>query len=88
MAHIKNAAAFRFLAVSPDHQGQGLGRFLTELCIQKTKDLGFSRLIIHSTKAMQVARGMYERLGFKRYPEIDFSLGNFQIYGFKLDLLD
>ena len=43
-------------------------------------------MYIHSTESMKIAWGMYERLGFSRYEEIDFNQGELEVFGFKLDL--
>lgn len=82
----KNAAGFRLLAVDPEAQGQGIGKRLTEACIEKATDSKRAQLIIHSTKAMQTAWKMYERLGFKRSPDLDFLQGELEVFGFRLQL--
>ena len=43
--------------------------------------------MLHTTRMMQTAWAMYERLGFVRFPEIDFRQGNLDVYGFQLNLL-
>ena len=80
----KDAAGFRLLAVDPAARGQGIGRLLTTACIQKAKDARHQQLIIHSTKAMQTAWGMYERLGFTRSEDLDFMQGPLPVFGFRL----
>ena len=35
---------------------------------------GKARIILHTTRIMQTAWAMYERLGFVRFPEIDFQV--------------
>ncbi|QBZ98274.1 GNAT family N-acetyltransferase [Flavobacterium sangjuense] len=79
-----NAAAFRLLAIDPETRGQGLGKLLTEACIQKAKDKKLSQVIIHSTKAMQTAWKMYENIGFKRSEDLDFMQGELPVFGFRL----
>jgi GNAT superfamily N-acetyltransferase len=79
----KNAAGFRLLAVSPDARRGGVGKLLTQACIDKAKD-NHKQLIIHTTKAMQTAWGMYERMGFKRSEDLDFMQGELAVYGFRL----
>ncbi len=82
----KNAAGFRLLAVDPAAKGLGIGKLLTNACIQKAKDLGLSQVIIHTTKAMQQAWKMYENLGFKRSEDLDFLQGELPVFGFRLYL--
>jgi GNAT superfamily N-acetyltransferase len=82
----KDAAGFRLLAVAPSARGMGVGKLLTLACIQRAKDAGHRQLIIHSTKAMQTAWRMYEKLGFKRAEELDFMQGALPVFGFRLSL--
>ncbi|TYP70421.1 GNAT family N-acetyltransferase [Aquimarina intermedia] len=85
-AHEKNAAGFRLLAVHPSHRGYGLGKLLTQACIDKAKKQGHNTLVIHSTKAMQLAWAMYERMGFLRANDLDFLQEELPVYGFRLHL--
>lgn len=80
----KNAAGFRLLAVAPDARGLGIGKLLTERCIEKAKDNKLSQVIIHSTESMQTAWKMYERLGFERSLDLDFIQGKLPVFGFRL----
>ena len=80
----QNAAGFRLLAVSPQARGQGIGKLLTIACIEKAKERKLSQIIIHSTKAMQIAWKMYEKIGFKRSEDLDFMQGELPVYGFRL----
>jgi GNAT superfamily N-acetyltransferase len=82
----KNAAGFRLLAVDPATRGHGLGKVLTHACIQKAKDQQLGQMIIHTTKAMQTAWGMYEKIGFKRSTDLDFAQGDLLVFGFRLKL--
>jgi GNAT superfamily N-acetyltransferase len=82
----KNAAGFRLLAVDPQVQGKGIGKLLTQACIQKTKDQQLPQLIIHSTKAMQTAWKMYEAIGFRRSADLDFKQGELEVFGFRLEI--
>ncbi|MGD0083839.1 MAG: GNAT family N-acetyltransferase [Acidimicrobiales bacterium] len=65
------AAGIRMLAVRPDRQGAGVGRALTEECIARARADGRSKVMLHSTEIMEVARGMYGRMGFEETPELD-----------------
>ena len=59
---------------------------LTLYCIDLAKKESQQQLIIHSTKAMQIAWSMYEKLGFKRSEDLDFKQSDLQVYGFRLYL--
>lgn len=82
----KNAAGFRLLAVSPAARGQGIGKLLTLECINKAKEAKLEKVVIHTTKAMQTAWKMYEKLGFKRSLDLDFAQGDLEVFGFRLVL--
>ncbi len=84
--HKQQAAAFRLLAVNPKIRGKGLGKLLVNACFEQAGKEGFSHLVIHSTKYMMVAWKMYERMGFVRFPEIDFEKSGVQVYGFRYSL--
>ena len=79
----KGAAGFRLLAVHPESRGSGLGKALTQSCIDRARQEGLRKLVIHSTKAMMTAWKMYERMGFKRATDLDFMQGELQVYGFR-----
>lgn len=83
---IDKASGIRLLAVGNNARGLGVGKSLTQVCIQEAKDNGHSQVILHSTKVMNVAWAMYEKMGFKRFEQLDFELHGFSIFGFRLDI--
>jgi GNAT superfamily N-acetyltransferase len=83
---ISNAAGIRYLAVKSDFRGNGIGRSLTAFCVDRARELGKSAVILHTTRPMATAWAMYTRMGFQRYPEIDFQQGNLEVFGFRLGL--
>ena len=85
-AHVTDAAGFRMLAVGPERRNHGLGRALTTACIQRARELGRSQLVLHTTEVMQLAKGLYVRMGFKRSPDLDFGPDGFTVLGFRLKL--
>lgn len=64
---------FRMLAVDSSAQGRGVGRALVEHCLRRTGEIGAVATVISTVPTMAVARGMYERMGFVRTPERDWS---------------
>jgi GNAT superfamily N-acetyltransferase len=64
--------SIRLLAVRPEFRGSGLGRALTQACIDRARDEGAPGIALGTTKLMEVARAMYERMGFVHHPEFDF----------------
>jgi GNAT superfamily N-acetyltransferase len=83
---VRDAAGIRLLGVSPKHRRLGTGKALTLACIQLAQEHGHSQVILHTTKAMQVAWQLYERLGFQRSPDLDFLQGELPVFGFRLRL--
>ncbi len=65
--------AFRLLAVDPSARGKGVGRKLTDACIERARGKGAPAVGLHTTAPMAVARAMYERMGFERAPQYDFN---------------
>lgn len=63
----------RLLAVSPAARGSGAGRRLMEECIRQARAAGATALTLHTTDMMRVAMQLYERMGFERAPDLDFS---------------
>jgi GNAT superfamily N-acetyltransferase len=84
----QDAAGFRLLAVDPQVRGKGVGKMLTLHCTEKARERGAGQMIIHSTRAMQTAWAMYERMGFRRSSDLDFIQGELPVFGFRLILKD
>lgn len=82
----KESAAFRLLAVSNEARGLGIGKLLTNACIDKAKSNGLDQMIIHTTDAMKVAWGMYEKMGFVRSEDLDFFQVGMPVLGFRKKL--
>ncbi len=79
-------AGIRLLGVIPKERGKGIGRMLTEECIRRAKEAGAPAIGLHTTELMWIARDMYERMGFIRVPEYDFSVPELLIAAYRLPL--
>ncbi|NHC44811.1 GNAT family N-acetyltransferase [Motilibacter sp. K478] len=66
-------AEFRMLAVAPEARGRGAGRALVEECLRRAAAAGAHRLVLSTQPASVVAHRLYDRLGFTRMPERDWS---------------
>jgi len=66
-----DAASFRMLAVVADARGRGIGRALVETCIERARADARPAIGIYTRPFMTAAHRMYERLGFRRVPELD-----------------
>jgi GNAT superfamily N-acetyltransferase len=80
----KSASGFRLLAVAPEARGLGVGKALVKKCIELARARGHAQVIIHTTEVMKIAWAMYEDLGFRRSPDLDFMQEQLQVYGFRL----
>ena len=59
---------------------------MIQACIELSEEQHHSEAILHTTQAMQVALGLYLRLGFRRSEDLDISQQESSVYGFKLIL--
>ncbi len=82
----KNACGFRLLAVESQLRGLGLGKDLTLACIKRGERSHSEQIIIHTTRAMKTAWGMYEKLGFRRSEDLDFMQEQLPVFGFRRDV--
>lgn len=65
----------RLITVNQNYIGQGIGRLLSEKCIQYAKDNGERTIALHTSEIMSKARRIYVSLGFKILKEIEPRLG-------------
>ena len=66
-------AEIRALAVRPQAQGAGVGRALVGAAIERATRLGASYLVLSTEPEMRAAHRIYERAGFIRLPDRDWS---------------
>jgi ribosomal protein S18 acetylase RimI-like enzyme len=66
-------AEIRALAVIPDRQGKGTGNALLEAAIERAASRGIRRLVLLTQPEMVAAQRLYQRAGFRRLPERDWS---------------
>jgi ribosomal protein S18 acetylase RimI-like enzyme len=66
-------AAFRMLVVDPAARGRGIGELLVTTCLDLARAAGKRRMILSTGPEMTAAHRLYERLGFRRLPERDWS---------------
>lgn len=83
----QDAAGFRLLAVDSEWRGLGLGKKLSCACVEIAREAGCKNMVIHSTRAMQVAWAMYEGMGFQRATDLDFMQGELPVFGFRMELI-
>jgi ribosomal protein S18 acetylase RimI-like enzyme len=66
-------AEFRMLAVDPGAQRRGVGEALVRACVARAHDVGATGILIFTRSFAEPAQRLYDRLGFVRVPERDWS---------------
>ncbi|MGI5523681.1 GNAT family N-acetyltransferase [Micromonospora sp. CA-259024] len=81
-------AEFRMLAVDPGAQGRGVGAALAGACVARADELGCAAVVICVRAGMaDSAHRLYQRLGFVRSPEKDWSpVAGVDLLGLRLEL--
>ena len=80
-------AAFRMLAVDGTVRGQGVGEALVRACLDRARAAGKRLMVLSTDERMHAAQRLYERLGFRRLPERDWSpLPGVQLWVYSLEL--
>ncbi|HYO39630.1 MAG TPA: GNAT family N-acetyltransferase [Nocardioidaceae bacterium] len=78
---------FRMLAVAPEARGRGVARALVGVCLERSRELGYSAVVLSSLPVQHTAHRLYGRLGFRRMPDLDWSPAEgVSLLGFRLDL--
>jgi predicted N-acetyltransferase YhbS len=81
-------ALLRVLAVAPAFRGRGIGRRLSEVCLEMARRDGAAVIGLYTSELMTVARPMYERMGFRRQEAITHLGVTFWFYTLELDTED
>lgn len=66
-------AAFRMLVVDAAARGRGIGELLVRTCLDLGRAAGKRRMVLSTDPRMHAAHRLYERLGFTRLPERDWT---------------
>jgi ribosomal protein S18 acetylase RimI-like enzyme len=78
---------FRMLAVLPQARRQGVARALVGACVERARELGYSALVLSSMPSQTEAHRLYEKLGFRRTPDLDWSpVEGVDLVAYRLDL--
>lgn len=65
----------RFVSVDPAYSGNGIGKKLTNLCIETAINNNEQIIALHTSEIMKSARHIYGKLGFEIRREIEPRLG-------------
>lgn len=78
---------FRMLSVAPGARGLGVGTALVELVVAHFREEGARAVALSSLAEMSAAHRLYDRAGFVRLPERDWSpVEGVDLIAFRLDL--
>ena len=78
---------FRMLAVAPEFRRRGVAEALVGVCLERSTELGCSAVVLCSLEEQAPAHRIYERLGFRRMPERDWTPHpGVDLLAFRLDL--
>jgi ribosomal protein S18 acetylase RimI-like enzyme len=69
----EDEAAFRMLVVDRTARGRGIGEALVRGCLDRARAAGKRRMVLSTDPRMTAAHRLYERLGFTRLPERDWT---------------
>ena len=69
----EDEAEIRSLAVDPSAGGHGVGESLARHTVALARQRGFGAVVLSTSTTMHAAHRLYERLGFTRLPERDWS---------------
>ncbi|HEV8514825.1 MAG TPA: GNAT family N-acetyltransferase [Cyclobacteriaceae bacterium] len=61
----------RMVGVHPRFGGKGIGKTLTQMCIDFARSSGEKIIALHTSEFMNAARHIYENLGFKQIKELE-----------------
>jgi ribosomal protein S18 acetylase RimI-like enzyme len=78
---------FRMLAVHPGFRRRGVARALVDTCVARARELAAGAIVISSLPVAVESHGLYDRFGFRRTPERDWSPApGVELLTFRLDL--
>ncbi|OYU97394.1 MAG: GNAT family N-acetyltransferase [Bacteroidetes bacterium B1(2017)] len=76
----------RLVGVHPKFEGRGIGRKLTQQCIDFAKATGEEIIALHTSEFQNAARHIYESLGFVKQKDLDLIYGKqYYLYTLKLN---
>jgi ribosomal protein S18 acetylase RimI-like enzyme len=78
---------FRMLGVAPEARRRGVADALVGTCLERSRELGYTAVVLSSLPEQQAAQRIYARLGFRRTPDLDWSpMPGVDLLAFRLDL--
>ncbi len=79
-------AYIRLVAVHPDCKGKGIGKQLTQLCIDAARSAGEKTIALHTSEFQNAARHIYESVGFTKLMDLELMYGKqYYLYTLRLE---
>ncbi len=73
-------SSVRMLGVHPAYRRKGVSQMLMNDCLERAIQDGAKVLALHTSEVMEVARAMYERMGFEVHHQIEGSVPATLVY--------
>lgn len=67
--HYKDTCELKKLFLLPSSQGLGIGKALTQACLDFAKNQGYQQCYLDTLSTMHAATGLYQQFGFKHLTE-------------------
>ena len=78
---------FRMLGVAPEARRRGVAEALVSTCLERSRELGYTAVVLSSLPEQRAAQRVYARLGFRRTPDLDWSpMSDVDLLAFRLDI--
>ena len=79
-------AYIRLVAVHPDCKGKGIGKQLTQLCIDASRSASEKTIALHTSEFQNAARHIYESVGFTKLMDLELMYGKqYYLYTLRLE---
>ena len=76
----ENEGEVHLLGVIPEYRGHGVGRRLVDTCIERSHQLGWSKLILWTQPSMKPAQALYEAAGFHHINDFERNGRKYKMY--------
>lgn len=78
-----DGAGVRMLGVEPEAMGRGVGEALARACLDRARADGRGVVVLHTATFMSGAQRLYERMGFERAADLDWSIDGTDLLGYR-----
>ncbi|MDN5935022.1 MAG: GNAT family N-acetyltransferase, partial [Nitrosospira sp.] len=75
----------RMLAVAPEARRQGIAAMLLSDAMRQVQNLGLNALVLSSEAPMSGAHSLYEKRGYTRQPDRDWSVTGYEMLVYRRD---